>query len=126
MPVALSEATLQKISAERQKYPDKLSVLLPALWWAQDEWRWFDNERMDYLAGVLDIPKIRVYEAVSFYTMFNRKPVGKYHLQVCHNISCSILGAEHIIDYLKRKLQVIEGEVTPDGYFTIDRLHAGA
>ncbi len=120
--MSLSEETLSKIKAEQSKYPDKLSALLPALWWAQEEWSWFSTERMDYLASVLDISKIRVYEAVTFYTMYNRKPVGKYHFQVCHNIACSIMGAEHIIEYMKKKLGVGEGEVTPDGYFSISRV----
>ncbi|MDK9699500.1 MAG: NAD(P)H-dependent oxidoreductase subunit E [bacterium] len=117
----LSEATLTKIANERTKYPSGLSVLLPTLWWAQEERLVFDVPTMDYIAEILEISPIRVYEAVTFYTMFNRKPVGRYHFQVCHNISCSILGAEHIIEYLKKKLNVGEGEVTPDGLFSVTR-----
>lgn len=114
--------TLEKIEKEKQKYPDKLSALLPTLWWAQAEFEYFDTETMDYIAEVLGISKIRVYEAVTFYTMFNRKSVGKYHFQVCHNIACSLLGAEHIIDTLLKKLNVQLGEVTPDGLFSVSRV----
>lgn len=121
MKNTFSPETLKKIELEIQKYPDKLSALLPTLWWAQAEFDYLNTETMDYIADVLEISKIRVYEAVSFYTMFNRKPVGKYHFQVCHNIACSILGAEHIIDVLLKKLSVNLGEVTPDGLFSVSR-----
>ncbi|MCX7835292.1 MAG: NAD(P)H-dependent oxidoreductase subunit E [bacterium] len=122
MKKSFQPETLQKIEREKQKYPDKLSALLPTLWWAQAEFEYFDTETMDYIAEVLGISKIRVYEAVTFYTMFHRKPVGKYHFQVCHNIACSLLGAEHIIQYLQKKLKIELDEVSKDGLFSITRV----
>jgi NADH-quinone oxidoreductase E subunit len=62
---------------------------------------------------------VQVYEVATFYTMYNKKPVGKYHIQVCTNISCSLLGADHIMDFLSQRLGVKVKETTPDKMFTL-------
>ena len=74
---------------------------------------------MDYVAEILNILPIEVYEVASFYTMFNLKPVGKYVLEVCHTGPCMLRGSDEIIDYIKEKLGIGPGETTPDGLFTL-------
>ena len=101
------------------RYQNKESALLPTLHLAQKEFGHFTVERMDAIAELLGLPKVRVYRVVSFYTMYNRQEVGKYLLQVCTNISCSLLGAEKLVSHLGEKLGIKVGETTPDGLFTL-------
>jgi NADH-quinone oxidoreductase E subunit len=74
---------------------------------------------MDLIAELLGLPRIRVYRVASFYTMYQRRQVGRYLLQVCTNISCSLLGADHLLHHLQEKLGIRTGETTPDGLFTL-------
>ena len=115
----LSENAKAEIKQIRAKYPDPKSALLTALHVAQREQGWLSSEVMQDVAGVMDLPPTEVASVASFYTMFNRQPVGANLIQVCTNISCSLLGAEHIVDYLKRKLSIDVGETTPDNKFTL-------
>lgn len=102
-----------------KRYPNKESALLPTLHLAQKELGHITVEHMDAIAELLDLPKIRVYRVVSFYTMYQRQEVGTYLLQVCTNISCSLLGAETLVNYLGERLGIGVGETTPDGMFTL-------
>ena len=88
-----STKSREELSKLLEKYPDKRSCLLPTLYIAQKEFGWISPEMMEYVSKELDIPVMQVYETATFYTMFNKKPVGKYHIQVCTNISCSLLDA---------------------------------
>jgi len=115
----LSENAKAEIKQIRGKYPDPKSALLTALHVAQREQGWLSSEVMQDVAGVMDLPPTEVASVASFYTMFNRQPVGANLIQVCTNISCSLLGAEHIVEYLKRKLSIDVGETTPDNKFTL-------
>jgi NADH-quinone oxidoreductase subunit E len=116
----LSEQAKAEIAKLRAQYPDARSVLMPALTLAQKENKgWLSLPVMEEVADFLDIPAAEVKSVASFYTMYNQKPVGKYHIQVCTNISCSLLGAEHIVEHLSRKLHIAEGETTRDGKFTL-------
>lgn len=93
--------------------------MLPILHIAQEDHGWLPAELLNEVAEVLDIHPIEVYEVATFYTMFHVKPVGKYVLEVCRTGPCCLVGAENIIQYLKNKLNVEEGEITTDGLFTI-------
>lgn len=115
----LSETVKKEINTQIAKYPEKNASLLPALHSAQKEKGWISKETMEEIAAILDLKPIEVMEVVSFYTMFNMKPVGKYHLQVCTNLSCSLLNSRHMINYLERKLGVKTGETTKDNKFTL-------
>src|SRR6201999_2025684 len=96
------------------------SPLLPLLHIAQDEFGgWLDVPVMDYVAELLHILPIEVYEVATFYSMFNTKPVGKHLLEVCRTGPCMIEGSDQIIDYIKEKLGIGEGETTTDGLFTL-------
>jgi NADH-quinone oxidoreductase E subunit len=117
--LVLSENAKAEIKQIRGKYPDPRSALLPALYVAQRERGWLSPEVMRDVAEVMDLPSTEVASVASFYTMFNRQPVGENLIQVCTNISCSLLGAGHIVEYLKSKLGIDMGETTPDNRFTL-------
>ena len=119
MSPEFSNQTRKKIEGILSRYPQKEAAILPILHLAQREFGSISEEEEKLIAGILDIKPIRVREVVSFYTMFNRKPVGKYHIQVCSNLSCTIMGAENLIDYLTEKLGIRLGETTPDKRFTL-------
>jgi NADH-quinone oxidoreductase subunit E len=98
----------------------KKSALLPVLHEVQDAHdNWLSIELQDIVAGMLEIQPIEVYEVVSFYTMFNQKPIGKYMFEFCRTSCCTIRGAEDLMEYTCNKLGVQEGEITPDGMFQV-------
>jgi NADH-quinone oxidoreductase E subunit len=115
----LSEETLKKIEEVQKKYPTKRSAVLPALHLAQAQEGYVTKDAMAEIAQLLSVPPIQVYESATFYTMYNKKPVGKNHIQVCTNLSCSLLGAEHIVEYISKKIGVTKGKTTEDGKFTL-------
>jgi NADH-quinone oxidoreductase subunit E len=115
----LSENAKAEIKQFKGRYPDPRSALLTALHVAQREHGWLSPEVMRDVAKAMDLPPTEVASVASFYTMFNRQPVGENLIQVCTNISCSLLGAEHIVEYLKNNLDIDVGETTPDNKFTL-------
>ena len=114
-----SEQNLKKIDELRKRYPTSKALVLPALWMAQQQFGWISPETMKYVAGLLDLPVHHVYGVVTFYTMFNTKPVGKYHLQVCTNVSCMLRGGEELAEHVCSRLGVKLGENTADQKFTV-------
>src|SRR3990167_9628104 len=98
------------------------AAILPVLWLAQEQFGWISPEVMEYVGNLLDLPPVKVYEVVTFYTMFNQKPVGKYHFQVCRTLSCELCGKEEIVEHLKKRLGIKVGETTPDGRFTLSEV----
>jgi len=114
-----SQEAKEKFNKFLEKYPTKEAALLPTLHLAQKEFGYLSIEGMDYVAKLLNLPPARVYGVASFYTMFNRKPVGKYHIQVCTNLSCSLMGAEEMVKYLEKKLNIKMGQTRADGKFTL-------
>jgi len=115
----LSENAKKEISKEISKFPEKKAALLPALHIAQKEQGWISKETMEEIASIIEIKPIEVMEVVSFYTMFNMNPVGRYHLQVCTNLSCSLLNSRHMVKHLQDKLGIKTGETTKDNKFTL-------
>jgi NADH-quinone oxidoreductase subunit E len=112
-------ALVHKIIA---RYPEgrQKSALLPLLHLAQMEFDgWLSAPAMDYVASLLNIKPIEVYEVASFYTMFNLKPVGKCLIEVCRTGPCWLLGAEDLVRHIEKKLGIKDGETTPDGMFTL-------
>ena len=103
-------------------YPDKESAVKTVLWLAQREFGTLTPEVESYLSELMDVPVAHIHGVATFYTMFNKAPVGKYHIQVCHNLSCSLMGAEHLIAYLEEKLGIKSGEATKDGVFTLSEV----
>jgi len=115
----LTEQNQKKIEEIRKRYPTAQAALLPALWIAQEQYGWISEETMKEVAALLNLPLGHVLGVVSFYSMYNKKPVGKYHLQVCTNVSCQLVGAERIVDYISRKCGVRPGGTSADGKYTL-------
>src|SRR5918993_3027899 len=116
------EDKLLKVKEIIDRYPEgkQKSALLPLLHMAQDEnGGWLSAEAMDYVAGLLQIKPIEVYEVATFYSMYNLKPVGKFVFEVCQTGPCMLNGSDQIIGYIKEKLNIGVGETTKDGLFTL-------
>ncbi len=122
MEIIFSSEKLNKVNEIVSRYPQgkQKSALLPVLHLAQNEFGgWLDVPVMDYVATLLNIEPIEVYEVASFYSMYNLKPVGKHLFEVCQTGPCMLNGSDDIIEYIKEKLQIKVGETTTDGMFTL-------
>ena len=122
MNVQFSQEKLNKVAEIISRYPEgkQKSALLPVLHLAQTEFQgWLDVPVMDYVASLLNIEPIEVYEVASFYSMYNLKPVGKYVFEVCQTGPCMINGSDNIVEYIKQQLNIKVGETTTDGMFTL-------
>lgn len=120
--IRFSDETLALVQKMTKRYPEgkQKSALIPVLHLAQAEFDgWLSAPVMDYVASLLNIQPIEVYEVASFYSMFNLKPVGKCVIEVCRTSSCWLLGAEDVIRHLEKKLNIRPGETTSDGMFTL-------
>ncbi|MDE1191374.1 MAG: NAD(P)H-dependent oxidoreductase subunit E [Arachidicoccus sp.] len=120
--VQFSEDKLKKVNEIIARYPEgkQKSALIPVLHLAQNEFGgWLSPETMDYVAGLLNILPVEVYEVATFYSMLNIKPVGKYVLEVCQTGPCMLNGSDEIIQYIEDKLGIKPGETTADGLFTL-------
>ena len=115
----LAEQSIARIKEKADKYPERKSAILPALTVAYRQVGHLNDELYSEISDILRIPVVDIAEAASFYTMFPKKPVGKYLIQVCHNISCALLGADSLIGYLEEKLEIKKGETTGDNLFTL-------
>ena len=120
--INITEALMNRINELISHYPSdkRKSALLPVLHEVQDAHdNWLSFELMNKVAEILQIKPIEVYEVVSFYTMFNQKPIGKYMFEFCQTSPCCLNGAEDLMDYTSEKLGIKMGETTADGMFTI-------
>lgn len=120
--IQFSEEKLNKVKEIIARYPEgkQKSALIPVLHLAQEAFDgWLSSDTMDYVASLLQITNIEVYEVATFYSMFNLQPVGKYLFEVCQTGPCMLNGSDQIIDYIKQKLGIGVGETTPDGLFTL-------
>ena len=120
--IKFSDKTLELIQRMIKRYPEgkHKSALIPVLHIAQAEFDgWLSAEVMDYVASIIAIQSVEVYEVASFYSMFNLKPIGKCHIEVCRTSSCWLRGAEELIIHLEKKLNIKVGETTSDGMFTL-------
>lgn len=115
----ISQNIKQKIDAIRGDFPTEQALLLPLLHEIQAEQGWISPEAIREAANFLHLAPARVEEVVSFYTMFNREPVGKHHVQLCTNIACYLRGANHLMQCLEKRLGIREGETRSDGKFTL-------
>jgi NADH-quinone oxidoreductase E subunit len=109
----------KKIDEVVARYPRKEAALLPVLHLVQNEIGCISPPEEIFVAGLLGLKPIRVREVVSFYTMISRRPLGKYHIQVCSNLSCTLLGAGTLLEYLEKKLGIGVGETSSDNKFTL-------
>lgn len=105
------------------RYPNKKAALIPSLWVAQELYGgWLPEEAMQGVADHLELPAAEVAGVATFYTMFNKEPVGRHRIEICHNVSCMVLGAEELIHHCEQRLGIPAGETTPDGEFTLERV----
>lgn len=122
MSITFSDNSKKKVQEIIARYPEgkQKSALLPVLHLAQEEFGgWLDVPVMDYVAELLNITPIEVYEVATFYSMYNLKPVGKFVFEVCQTGPCMISGSDDIIQYIKNKLAINVGETSADGLFTL-------
>jgi NADH-quinone oxidoreductase subunit E len=119
----LSITAKEKIQTELKRYETKESAIIPSLYIAQKENNgWVNEEVIDSLSKEMGIPQSKINEVFKFYTMFNQKEVGKYHVQVCTNISCAINGARELAQHICKELHIKSGETTEDGKFTVSNV----
>jgi NADH-quinone oxidoreductase subunit E len=111
-----------KIDELLSHYPVRQSALLPVLWVVQDQFGWISMEAMRYVAMRIGITPEQVREVVTFYSMYNDRPVGKYHLQVCCTTPCMIMGSDEIISHIEERIGVPRGRTTEDGLFTVSQV----
>ena len=119
-----SPAVIEEMRSHLTKYPPerRRSALIPLLFVIQRERGYIDNPGVNFLAKFLDLEITDVWETATFYSMFNMRPVGKYHIQVCKTLSCRIMGEPEITGHICDKLGIHVGETTADGMFTVSRV----
>lgn len=119
--IQFPEPLLQEVARQIAKFPEgkQKSALLSVLHLAQAHFGYLSEPVMDYVARLLHILPIEVYEVATFYSMYDTKPVGKVKLEVCRTGPCMIEGAENIVSYIENKLGIKDGETTADGIFTL-------
>lgn len=112
---------LRKAKKSIEMYPKgrEGSAVMPLLYLVQEQCRWVPESAMRYVADMLHIPRIRVYEVANFYTMYNLKPVGKYLIQICRTTPCWLCNSEEVLNTFKKKLGINIGETTKDNLFTL-------
>jgi NADH-quinone oxidoreductase subunit E len=112
---------IPEFDALKKRFPKgfESSLVLPCLRRIQEDRGYIDESDIDGLVEYLGVPRIQIEEVLSFYTQYRTQPIGRWHLQVCRNVSCSMRSAERLIDHLEKKLGVCCGETTPDGRFTL-------
>ena len=114
-----SEAAIKELEAIRDKYPSARGALLPAIYIAQREFGYLSPEAYEAVSAALGVPKATVRGVATFYAMYKHKPMGRHVVQLCTNVSCMILGAEKLVDYLKTKYGLEPGGMTSDGRFSL-------
>jgi NADH-quinone oxidoreductase subunit E len=122
MALEFSSETYKKFEETVARYPKKEAAMLPVLYLAQKEFGHLGPEAIAYVAKLMDQAPARVHGVVSFYTMYNMKPVGRHHIQVCRTLPCALGGAEKVTTFLKQKLGIEPGQTTPDGRFTLSEV----
>lgn len=116
------EKELKQVEEIKSRYPQPKAALLPVLWMLQEKLGWISTDSMKYAGDLLNVPYEHVLGVVTFYTMFNKKPRGKYHLQICTNVSCMLRGGYDLYNYASEKLGIKNNETTSDGMFTIEEV----
>lgn len=117
--VEFPEEVRKRFDVILTRYPNKEAALLPTLHLVQETWGWISPEAVHYVSELLDLSPATVFGVVSFYDMYNQKPVGKYQLRVCTNLSCMVSNAYDIYEGLCERLHVKPHETTRDGLYTV-------
>ena len=117
-----SEAALAEYREILARYPTRRAALMPALWLAQREFGWLSLPAMEYVAELMELPLAWVTSVASFYTMYWKEPRGRWHVQVCRNLSCALRGAEDLLRALETRLGIRDGQRTADGRFSLEEV----
>ena len=115
----LKEKYKDEIEQILSRYPVRRSAMLPLLYLAQREEGYVSEAAMKEIAGILKVTPPQVYETITFYTMLNLKPVGRFHIQVCKSLMCALVGSDNLLEWLHARLGIKPGETTPDRLFTL-------
>lgn len=116
---SIVEDLTEPIAEIVKRYPKRRSAIMPALYLAQEKYGYIDETTYQAISQILDVPEIWVFELASFYTLYNRKEIGKYHLQLCTNVPCMLRGAYDLMEHLQTRLGIKKGETSTDGRFTL-------
>jgi NADH-quinone oxidoreductase subunit E len=119
---SLSPEGVEFVKKELTRYETPYSAIIPSLYRVQKECGWVPPESVPYLSKLMSLPEAHINEVLYFYTMFNKKPVGKLHVQVCTNISCAMNGGRELADHLCRHFGVKPGEISADGNITVSKV----
>jgi len=122
MAIQFSSGALEAYRGILGKYPVKRAAIMPVLWLAQKEFGHLSAEVQQYVADLMGFPLAWVSGLASFYTMYYKKPIGKYHLQVCTNVSCMLRGSDDILRVIEDRLKVGLGQTSADGKFSLDEV----
>jgi NADH-quinone oxidoreductase subunit E len=120
-PVRFDETTEKHFLDLLDHYPNRQAALLPALHLAQRQFGYLSKDVMDYVSQRLELPPSQVFSVATFYTMFNRHPVGRHHITVCTSPPCAILGADKVVRHLEQRLGIRVGQTTRDRRFTLSK-----
>ncbi len=120
--VVLSDAAEKRAREIIPQYPQSRSAIMPLLYIAQDELGYISQEAVEWVAEKLSMPAVQVWEVATFYTMYYKKPVGKYHFQVCRTLPCALRGAKMLSEYLHKKFGLQPGEVSADGLWSFEEV----
>ncbi len=118
----LSNKAQERIEALKSRYPDPKSAVMPALYIAQEELGHITEEAVQWVAAKIGMAPVHVMEVATFYTMYYKKPVGKYHVQVCRTLSCALRGARKITEHLHHKFGTNPNEITADGMWSYEEV----
>ncbi len=121
-PLVVSPAAQKRADEIIKQYPQKRSSVMPLLYIAQEHTKHITQSAVDWVALQLDMPPVQVWEVATFYTMYYKKPVGQYHIQVCRTLPCALRGARKVSEYFHHKLGVKPGEVTKDGMWSFEEV----
>src|SRR5512142_514934 len=117
-----SPEELKQVDEIKARYPQAKAALMPVLWMAQKKFGWISDETMEYIAGLLGLTKAHVLGVVTFYTMYFDKPMGRYHIQVCTNVSCMLRGGDEIYNNVSKQLGIGHMQCTSDGKFSLEEV----
>ena len=118
-PLVIPEVLTKDVDAAIARYPSRMAAVLPALHLVQRTFGWVPVEAQEWVAERIGVPASHIHGCVSFYTLFRTRPMGRFHLQVCRTLSCELRGSNEILGHLRKRLGIEEGQVTPDGRFSL-------
>ncbi len=121
-PVNLSEAAERRAQEIIAGYPQSRSAVMPLLYIAQEELGHITQQAVEWVAARLKMPPVQVWEVATFYTMYYKKPMGRYHVQVCRTLPCALRGAKKVSEFVHKRLGIKPGEVTKDGMWSFDEV----